>query len=116
MGQPGLISLAGGLPDPSYFPFSALGGQLLAADTFATNPAPDPTPAPKQKQGWLSGWFGSSSGTQKISVPKNAKVPAPDALQLSTALQYGGAQGLVWLQHWLKDWVAQVSPPAYEDW
>jgi aromatic amino acid aminotransferase I len=37
-------------------------------------------------------------------------------VQLSTALQYGGAQGLVFLNNFLKEWTSLVSMPAYTDW
>lgn len=113
MGRADLISLAGGLPDPSYFPFETIGGSLLATDTFKTEEGPEKEQSTSSWFSWLSG---GKAKTQAIAVPKFAPHPVADTLQLATALQYGGAQGLVFLQNFLKEWTTILSPPLYSDW
>lgn len=114
MGRNGLISLAGGLPDPSYFPFETVGGNLLSTETFSTDEGTEK----QESSSWFSWLSGSSSKPKSapVGVPKFASHPLPNTLQLSTALQYGGAQGLLFLQQFLREWTTILSPPLYSDW
>lgn len=120
MGVPGMISLAGGLPDPSYFPLESLSASLLSTETFSTSSQPEERKKHKTARssaGWIASLFGQSKPkTQQVTVPKFAKEPTKETLQLSGALQYGGADGLVFLQNFLREWTTILSPPAYSDW
>ena len=101
------------LPDPTYFPFESFGAAVLSTETFKSG---DTAPG---KKGWFASWFGGSPATppvQQITVPKFANAPLPTSLQISTALQYGGADGLLFLQNWVKQWASLVFAPAYDDW
>ncbi|KAK9900469.1 PLP-dependent transferase [Cystobasidium minutum MCA 4210] len=118
MGVPGMISLAGGLPDPSYFPLESLSATLLSTETFSTSSQPEERKkhkAARSPAGWIASLF-SKPQTKQVTVPKFAKEPTKETLQLSGALQYGGADGLVFLQNFLREWTTILSPPAYEDW
>jgi aromatic amino acid aminotransferase I / 2-aminoadipate transaminase len=71
---------------------------------------------------WFWRLFGASGSTNnkhedkttRMTVPKYAE---PDSLtpQLSIALQYGQASGLVMLQKFLLDFSKRVYSPAYDD-
>ena len=85
----------------------------MATDTFSTD---EPVP---EKKGWFTSWFGGSPSKpalQQITIPKFVKEPTRGSLQVSTALQYGSADGLLFLQNWIKQWMTLVSLPAYEGW
>jgi len=113
MGVPGLISLAGGLPDPSYFPINSLSASLLSPETYASDEYSSLDP---KQAGWLASWFKGTSKNKQITVPKYVKNPTKDSIGLSNALQYGGATGLVFLQEFIKDFQSIYARPAYEDW
>ncbi|KAI0082536.1 PLP-dependent transferase [Panus rudis PR-1116 ss-1] len=114
MGKPGLISLAGGMPHPSYFPYAEISASGLAADNF-----PLETTQKDNSVSWLWKIFGVSSSKDKvktipITVPKYPS--SPDDVNLATALQYGTAQGLVELQKAIKELISKVYQPAYSNW
>ncbi|GAA6028362.1 hypothetical protein JCM8097_006994 [Rhodosporidiobolus ruineniae] len=96
MMEPGMLSLAGGLPHPSLFPFASI-------DAVAYPPTAD-----------LSLDATPKSGLVKIDLEKYA--PEPGQLDLNQLLQYGYASGLPALRSWLAEYVKQVYPPAYADW
>jgi hypothetical protein len=83
------------LPDPSYFPLDSLSANLLSTETFSTSSQPEERKKHKAARGpagWIASLFGQSkSHTQQVTVPKFAKEPTKETLQLSGALQYGRA-------------------------
>ncbi|PPQ63863.1 hypothetical protein CVT24_009489 [Panaeolus cyanescens] len=104
-GKPGIISLAGGLPSPEYFPFETLRADGLPSDTLAAKP--------KSGLSWLWNLFSSSNSTTlPITIPKYTSDPA--SINLATALQYGMARGLPQLQDFVKKFSKVVYQPAYE--
>ncbi|KAI0751113.1 PLP-dependent transferase [Daedaleopsis nitida] len=107
-GRPDLISLAGGMPSEAYFPFAAISGDALVADSFAV------TNQSGSSLSWLWKLFGArKEKTNTIVVPK---YPATkDDVNLATALQYGTATGLPQLQKFIKEFVGKVYDPAYSD-
>ncbi|PCH40915.1 PLP-dependent transferase [Wolfiporia cocos MD-104 SS10] len=109
-GRPGLISLAGGLPSENYFPFSSVGGEILAPDSFTLNPSEQGS-----SLSWLWKLFGRSSKekTSTITIPRFTD--SPDQVNLATALQYGTATGLPQLQKFVQEFVDKVYQPAYSD-
>ncbi|TFK55669.1 PLP-dependent transferase [Heliocybe sulcata] len=113
MERPGVIALAGGMPNPSYFPFSSLSADALVPDSFPVSTS--------SSQSSSSSWFWKIFGagqpkekTSSVTIPKYAKDPRNN-VNLATALQYGTATGLVPLQKFLQEFTAKVYQPAYSD-
>ncbi|KAF8897502.1 pyridoxal phosphate-dependent transferase [Infundibulicybe gibba] len=107
-GKPGIISLAGGLPSPDYFPIHSLDVNGLVSDSFPVSP----TGSSSFSWLWnlLSG-YKKKEHTVALHIPK---YPAnPNDLSLSTALQYSTADGMVQLQDIIKEFTAKVYRPAY---
>ncbi|KAH9855019.1 PLP-dependent transferase [Lenzites betulinus] len=109
--RPGMISLAGGMPNPDYFPFAAISGDALVSDSFAVNNQPS-----ESSLSWLWKLFGSSrkEKTNAITIPKYPTRPGD--VNLATALQYGTATGLSQLTKFISDFVGKVYQPGYSDW
>ncbi|KAL5507793.1 hypothetical protein ACEPAH_5411 [Sanghuangporus vaninii] len=112
-GKPGILSLAGGMPSPAYFPLSTLSAETLVADSFSLAP-----PA-KDDSGlsWFWKLFSSSrkERTEHLSIPKYAVADPSEAVSLDVALQYGTAQGLVPLQKFMREFTERVYQPQYSD-
>ncbi|RDB22762.1 Aromatic amino acid aminotransferase C56E4.03 [Hypsizygus marmoreus] len=106
-GKPGIISLAGGLPHPDYFPFSSIGGDALASDAF---------PLELSKESSTLSWFwsifsGSKGKDTPLHIPKYAS--RNDDLCLARTLQYSMASGIPQLQKIAKEFTDKVYKPAY---
>ncbi|KAL1409695.1 hypothetical protein Q8F55_003691 [Vanrija albida] len=115
-GVPGMVSLAGGIPSPAYFPFETLSATILPFDHLPLDNPRVPVKEKKSLLGWLFG-SGSSSATPSITVPKYAKNPTdPYAVQLATSLQYQMATGPPAFPKFLREYVATVYKPGYADW
>lgn len=85
IGRSDTIMLAGGLPDPSYFPFASIGGDAMVPDSFALQPT---KPAAAGPLAWLWSMFGAAKErTEILRVPRFAE--AAGGIDLATALQYG---------------------------
>ncbi|TDL29994.1 PLP-dependent transferase [Rickenella mellea] len=128
--RPGMIMLAGGLPDPAYFPIANLSADTLVQDSFDLS-APPALPQPSSSPfSWLWNLFSSSSQvprpterTAHISIPKYppganpAPRPPPGSpIALAQALQYGAATGIPQLSAFLREFTEKVFQPAYSDW
>ncbi|GAA5977010.1 hypothetical protein JCM10908_004820 [Rhodotorula pacifica] len=104
--QPGMLSLAGGLPPPEAFPYESITAQTLARNSFKTT-----------EQGfgaWL--WSlvgGGGKKTDQWTIPKWDEDKS--RVQLSTALQYGTAAGLPPLAQFIYDFTLRVYRPATSD-
>ncbi|EJF62296.1 PLP-dependent transferase [Dichomitus squalens] len=110
-GRPGLISLAGGMPNEAYFPFASISGDILHPASFSTSNDDN-----EESISWFWKLFGGSrkEKTSPITIPKH---PAkPDDINLTVALQYGTATGLPQLQKFISEFVEKVYQPAYADW
>ncbi|KAF8195928.1 pyridoxal phosphate-dependent transferase [Mycena galopus ATCC 62051] len=107
-GKPGLISLAGGLPSPAYFPFSDISGNVLLPNSF---------PVAREQSSSFSWLWNLLGGTKErttlVTVPKYSA--RPEDLNLETALQYGLSGGLPQLQKIVKEYSDKVYDPAYEN-
>ena len=111
-GMPGLISLAGGMPSPDYFPFASVSAEALVPDSYALSP----DSSSESGLSWFWRLFSSKTErTEHLSIPKYATGPPTDVVSLEVALQYGTAQGLVPLQKFMRDFTAKVYQPAYSD-
>ena len=112
-GTPGLITLAGGLPSPDYFPFASVSAEALVPNSFAVSPNDYDSAS---SLSWFWKLFSSKTErTEFISVPKYSTGPPEDVVSLEVALQYGTAQGLVPLQKFMREFTAKVYQPQYAD-
>lgn len=110
-----------GLPSTAYFPFSTLSSDSLVCDSFPLTASSSSSSSSNASSlltpstNWFWRLFGSSSeSTEKITIPK-APSPTDNGLNLSIALQYGPATGLVPLQQFLQNFSATVYKPTYTD-
>lgn len=103
-----MLLLAGGLPSPDYFPFDSVSAEVLVPNSFKTVTSPSTL-------SWL--WDTVTAAvkvrTTRIEVKKYEKNPGPTTIQLSTALQYSQATGLLPLQSFIHTFVAELYRPAY---
>ncbi|KZV86025.1 PLP-dependent transferase [Exidia glandulosa HHB12029] len=106
---PGTIKMAGGQPDPLYFPFASIGGEAMAPDSYALQP----TDAKPSKRGWFD-WFMGKERTTTITIPRFPT--GPNEMSLADSLQYGPATGVALLQTFINDFVERVYAPNYENW
>jgi aromatic amino acid aminotransferase I len=111
--QPGILSLAGGLPSPAYFPVSDISANVLVPESFTLSPT-----EPSTSLSWLWKLFGSHNATkektQAVTVPKYPAVEGD--INLAISLQYGTASAQTQLQDFLKRFTSEVYRPAFEDW
>ncbi len=138
-----MIALGGGLPPPNLFPasdatklcslhwtdqivaqYESISAEVQPFNAYATVP---PTAAANvasaktslSSSGGLFSWlFPKAKKTDSITVPKYTPDGKPDPMKvtLSTLLQYSGAQGHPALQKFIKEFVARVYQPGYDDW
>ncbi|KIM25871.1 hypothetical protein M408DRAFT_17111 [Serendipita vermifera MAFF 305830] len=113
LGRPGLIALAGGVPNPDYFPFATLEATTLPIDAYKATPDLETEPSALS---WLWNLFSgpNKQRTNKISVPKYVSDPINE-VNLATALQYGMATGIPSLQAFLKEYSARFYKPGFSD-
>lgn len=90
----GMISLAGGLPHPSLFPFDSI---HVSTYDSATRMAENPTDIAKVD----------------VCVEKDL---AGHSTDLSTALQYGPYNGIQPLMNWMAKFIEHAYHPGYPDW
>ncbi|TFK43565.1 PLP-dependent transferase [Crucibulum laeve] len=109
-GKEGMISLAGGLPHPDYFPFSTISAEALPYDSYVSAMS-------NQSRGSFSWLWSFLSGGKKETVPITIpKYPANSGdISLSTALQYSMAAGIPQLQRIMKEFTDKVYKPAYSN-
>ncbi|KAF9204043.1 hypothetical protein BGZ49_005755 [Haplosporangium sp. Z 27] len=92
-----MLSLGGGLPHPSNFPFHSLSSDITSMN---------PTAVGNEK--------GVSVLRDNVAVPHG---PQPGKVEnLSTALQYGLGTGIKSLREFCKEHVNQMHQPKYQDW
>lgn len=104
-GKPGVVSLAGGFPHPSYFPFNTVGAKVLAADAF---PLAMPSADAQSTERF------NVEGADTVLDVEVAKTTGD--INLASALQYALVMGLAPLRKWITDFTASVYQPAYADW
>ncbi|KAG9048757.1 hypothetical protein FS837_012120 [Tulasnella sp. UAMH 9824] len=116
MMKPGILSLAGGMPHPEYFPYDSLSAKVLAHDSYDTKHSQSNLDNSSPANGplnWLWSIIGlgasSKKRTEDISVPKYR--PQYTDNQLAVALQYGTAQGIIPLQKFVGEFTSRVFKP-----
>jgi aromatic amino acid aminotransferase I len=99
------------MPNPSYFPFSAIHVDALVPDSFA------PITLGERQSGafsWLRKIFRSKEKTAPFTVKKYSEHPGD--INLAAALQYQTAGGSAQLREITKAFTERVYQPAYGDW
>ncbi|KAH7887779.1 pyridoxal phosphate-dependent transferase [Phlebopus sp. FC_14] len=110
--QPGILSLAGGLPSPAYFPLSDISVNALIPESFALIPA-EHSPS---SLSWFWKLFGANKTKERTSNIIIPKYPtSPTDINLASSLQYGAAVAQTQLQDFLSHFVAEVYQPAIRD-
>lgn len=107
-GKPGLISLAGGLPSPEYFPFNVVSSEVLPKDHFPLKSSDKTTGLT-----WLRRILGFRNRGSTVAIPKYPKVQGD--ISLSTDLQYSLARGSPQLEGFTYNFSARVHKPAYKN-
>ncbi|KAI9803801.1 MAG: hypothetical protein M1825_001681 [Sarcosagium campestre] len=110
---PGIGNLAGGLPNASYFPFDTLEAAVARPGRFC------PTASGRGDEAdWEQPVTGgyvqvtSESNGSRILVPKESEVDEVlRKIDLSSALQYGTAQGYPPLRQYLRHFTRQILHP-----
>ncbi|KAL2118274.1 hypothetical protein VTJ04DRAFT_7934 [Mycothermus thermophilus] len=114
---PGIHNLAGGLPNPSYFPFDTLEAQTAKPERWTPTPNHPSSTSSSTSSPSSSSWLPSSSSPsapRHITVPKSLPIPDPlRRIDLTTALQYGLAQGYPPLLAWVRQFVRQTLFPDH---
>lgn len=95
MARPGMVSMAGGLPHPSLFPFNELALQVYPPSTDLSEGVP-----PLGEQ-------------MTLSVPKYPSTKTD--ISLTSILQYGDCSGHPALRAFLHKFTLDVYQPAYSD-
>ncbi|KAL9620264.1 MAG: hypothetical protein Q9160_005163 [Pyrenula sp. 1 TL-2023] len=111
---PGIENLAGGLPNPSYFPYDTFEAKTAVPDRFKPTPNQpiDPLPAEqKLKDVHLSDGLSAS----RILVPHDSTAANPlKKIDLNTALQYGTAQGYPPLYTFIRQFTRKHLYPDFQ--
>ncbi|KAF8314571.1 pyridoxal phosphate-dependent transferase [Cantharellus anzutake] len=118
--DPEMISFAGGMPPPEYFPFDSISADALVPESLG---GPSPASHTQDTFGpmsWLWGWLFASTKhmprTRPFTIPKFSPDPkSPTAIQLSTSLQYGTAQGHPALVEFITHFTRKVYQPLNTD-
>jgi aromatic amino acid aminotransferase I len=96
LGQPGIISLGGGLPSSEYFPFEELSLKVPKIGHFSEADTKD-------------------SGVV-ITAGKHDLVEDKSIFDISTAFNYGQGSGAAQLLRWITEHTELVHNPPYQDW
>ena len=111
---PGIGQLAGGLPNKYYFPFDTLEGKVASPKRWEPTPN-DPIDTPPEASEGLASKQGNAHPrptSSNIVVPHSSDETNPlKKIDLTTALQYGQAQGYPPLYAFLKQLTNEVVHP-----
>lgn len=121
--RPGMIALAGGLPNPETFPFLELCAEVQTPDALSITPVTaNPRTAEAhdaqsmvKKPSFLSWLFGKKN-TETITIPKAPASSSPMDINLQTLLQYSSAQGHPALIAFIREFVSKIYQPGFGDW
>ncbi|KAL4886215.1 pyridoxal phosphate-dependent transferase [Aspergillus karnatakaensis] len=94
---PGIANLAGGMPNASYFPFDTLEASAAHSQRFPTIPGEKQTKGPQS--------------SERIVIPKESPNAIPTKIDITTALQYGNAEGLPPLATFVNKFVREHLHP-----
>lgn len=111
---PGIGNLAGGLPNASYFPYDTLEATVALPDRF--KPTPNPDEGLEKKLATVK--VSDSKASSHVVVPHESSSTNPlTKIDLTTALQYGQAQGYPPLLSFLRQFARENMHPniPYKD-
>ncbi|KAH8824728.1 pyridoxal phosphate-dependent transferase [Flagelloscypha sp. PMI_526] len=111
MGQPDIIMMAGGMPNPDYFPFAKLSAEGLVPESFPVKGS-----TKTSALSWFWNLFSSQRPEKTVPVSVSKYPEHSGDLNLATLLQYGQAKGGPQLQAILKEYTQKVLRPAYGNW
>ncbi|GJJ07013.1 hypothetical protein Clacol_001211 [Clathrus columnatus] len=109
--RPGLIQMAGGLPDPTLFPIETLHIDALVSNSFAKKNAKS-----SSFFGWIWSMFGGAPAPKTETYTVNKFAATPEEIDMAHALQYSSAGGTTQLQAFFREFTQKVYTPAYADW
>ncbi|SPN96953.1 related to ARO8 - aromatic amino acid aminotransferase I [Cephalotrichum gorgonifer] len=98
LNTPGLISLGGGLPSPSYFPFSSLSLSVPTPPDFSSSAT------------------AGSSPLRTITIGKNDIAEGKGEYDLAVALNYGQVTGSAQMLRFVTEITEILFAPPYADW
>ncbi|KAG0075206.1 hypothetical protein BGZ93_007099 [Podila epicladia] len=107
--QGDMISLGGGLPHPSTFPFYSLTAEIKGMgpeESPVTTPVPVDLTKSQEQQKTVRG--------EVVTVPHGPQANKVESL--SSSLQYGIGTGIKALREFCKEHVATMHAPKYQDW
>jgi aromatic amino acid aminotransferase I / 2-aminoadipate transaminase len=106
---PGIISLGGGLPLPTYFPIYQVDVHVPSVGKWSEGEVHREGTTLRMLK------YHGSSAREETSV-RREKVEGVPVVPLSTTLQYGVGTGDATLVAFLKDHTEKLHHPPYEDW
>ncbi|KAJ7672690.1 pyridoxal phosphate-dependent transferase [Mycena rosella] len=117
---PGAISLDGGVPDTEYFPIESITVEYLKPSAFPLKPT-DALPHGTGVLGWIAnvltgkGSRTTEAPTGQFVIPRRLQANDESQFELKSALQYTPITGIPAIENTIRDWVARVHKPAYND-
>ncbi|KAJ7115875.1 pyridoxal phosphate-dependent transferase [Mycena epipterygia] len=118
---PDVIGMDGGVPDTEYFPIESITVEYLQPKAFSLQPT-DLIPHGSGVLGWIAnvltgkGSKTTEAPTGQFVIPRRLRADDESKFELKTALQYSMVTGLPAAESIIRDWVARVHKPAYNDW
>ena len=112
---PNMVSLAGGLPHPSLFPFETISAISPKADFYPLNSSSQPSSLTRVSWFWkLLGYKDNVPNKNQLefTIKKWNDSDDPLNVNLATALQYGTAEGLPALKEFMHQFSQIVYQPA----
>lgn len=110
---PGIVNLAGGLPNAAFFPYDTLEAQIAQPERFQPTPnGPSQVVGSSKESGATSNKKSRADAPQHLVVPHASHSANPiQNIDLTTALQYGQAQGYPPLYSFLRQFVRENLQP-----
>ncbi|KAF2496786.1 aromatic amino acid aminotransferas-like protein [Lophium mytilinum] len=107
---PGIGQLAGGLPNASYFPYDTLEAKAALPNRFKPTPIKPIDPPTSEL---ASTRISDSPASTRVVVPHSAGIADPlRTIDLTTALQYGTAQGYPSLYYFIRKFTLENLHPT----
>ncbi|KAI9726093.1 MAG: hypothetical protein M1828_002101 [Chrysothrix sp. TS-e1954] len=106
---PGIGQLAGGLPNPSYFPYDNFEANVALPNRWQPTPL-EPVDPPSKDASTSTSKRGQPSARIEVPMVSRATEPAKK-IDLTSALQYGTAQGYLPLQNLIRQFTRENLHP-----
>ncbi|KAJ6591661.1 PLP-dependent transferase [Mycena vulgaris] len=118
---PGVIGMDGGVPDTEYFPIESITVEYLKPSAFPLKPT-DVLPHGPGVLGWIANVLTgkvsktTEAPTSQFVIPRRLQADDESKFELKSALQYSAITGIPAAENLIREWVARVHKPPYEDW